>query len=175
MRLSVTTFTGDSNNDLWAASQALRWAIFVIEQKVPFVAEMDARDLRSSTVHVTASIDGTPPKVVATCRILPDGNWHYHLGRVAVDRAYRGQGIGRDLMNTAARIISDLVPEGEAGVIVLDAQVQAQVFYESCGYSLTDKPKFLDANIWHKEMKRTITGRKKPDLEADLSDVLFRI
>lgn len=158
MSLQFTTFAGDSRHKMWPAAQELRWEVFVVEQEVPFVAEMDARDLRPSTIHVVGSSKGHPGEVVATCRILPDGDWHFHLGRVAVAGPRRGEGLGRELVQAAADVISKRVPRGTTGTVVLDAQVYALGFYEACGYSVTDRPTFLDANIWHREMARAVEG-----------------
>lgn len=154
-------FSGDSGSYLWPLAQNLRWDVFVWEQKVPFVAEIDARDRRASTTHLIGFADDLSTEALATCRILPESNWHYHLGRVAVKEEVRGTGLGKEMLEVAAKIMSSRIPVGSAGLIVLDGQLHARPFYESCGYQATQRPQFLDAGIWHQEMARRIHGSKR--------------
>ncbi len=153
--LEFASFSGDAVSPLWPAVASIRWDVFVVEQEVPVVVEIDARDFLASTLHLLGLYRGKP---VATCRVLSDRPLHFHLGRVAVRKDARGLGLGRQTIAAASHVIERMVPSGAKGHIVLDAQVQAQGFYESSGYYLTDREPFLDAGIWHREMAKSVVG-----------------
>lgn len=153
--LQFSSFAGDSHSPLWPSAASIRWDVFVIEQRVPMAVEIDARDFRASTLHLLGQRDGS---AVATCRVLSDEPLHFHLGRVAVRRQFRGLGLGRTTIEAAADAIASSIPRGVRALVVLDAQVQAQGFYESSGYVLTDREAFLDAGIWHREMAKDVVG-----------------
>ncbi|OKL50586.1 GNAT family N-acetyltransferase [Boudabousia marimammalium] len=151
----------------------LRWRVFVEEQQVPFLLELDARDTAPDTIHVAATHHG---QVVGTARILDTATLAdtanplgpktgtLHIGRVAVDKAWRGQGVGRKLMEGAHRIIQGkLGAEGSAAVaqVRLDAQVQAQDFYASLGYRVLDGHQFMDAGIAHVEMELVLSAENQ--------------
>lgn len=140
----------------------VRLEVFVGEQGVPFVEEIDARDFEASTLHVLArGADGT---ALGAGRILlePDHPGQVHLGRLAVRRVARGTGLGAQLV----RVLEALALEhagvpaqarGAAVVVILSAQEQAMGFYEHCGYRPLDRGRYLDAGIWHRDMARTVT------------------
>ncbi|MDO5049635.1 MAG: GNAT family N-acetyltransferase [Actinomycetaceae bacterium] len=141
---------------------SVRFDVFVTEQAVPFVLEIDARDYLPSTVHILALEDNQP---VGTLRIIQDSATSYHLGRIAVLKHARGRGLGRSLVQKAHEVLSGQV--GELALendndrmveITLDAQEYAIEFYSRLGYHLTDRERFLDAGIWHREMKRTLSN-----------------
>lgn len=132
--------------------------MFVEEQKVPPVLELDARDFEESTVHLVGSDGG---EVVAAARIIATGNATFSIGRVVVAKDFRGRGYGRKIIQEAAVVAARLLPAKTRGTLMLDAQEQAVSFYESCGFTLTDAPRFLDAGIWHREMTRTIFGSQR--------------
>ena len=67
----------------------IRYEVFVDEQKVPEELEIDGLD--DDAVHVLVFSDEVP---IGTGRILSDG----HIGRVAVLKIFRGQGIGKLIM-----------------------------------------------------------------------------
>lgn len=146
----AVTQAASSNEEVLDCFQ-IRHDVFVEEQKVPFVLEIDARDFLDSTIHLLAKAEDRP---VGTCRILQDSPNSYHLGRVAVVKDGRGAGLGRALIEAAHDELrkrhSDVVE------ISLDAQVDAMKFYERLGYESTSRPRFLDAGIWHQEMSRTL-------------------
>ena len=68
------------------ALRAVRWKVFVEEQRVPEDEEWDDYDPVSRHV-IAAAADGAP---VGTGRLLPDG----HVGRMAVLKEWRGRGVG---------------------------------------------------------------------------------
>jgi len=120
---------------------ALRIEVFVEEQKVPPDLELD--ELDQSAIHMIASQDG---KVVGCGRIVMTGE-HAHIGRVAVKKIYRNQGVGKQLMLA----MIEMAKEKGASEIILHAQVQVIPFYESLGFT-GHGDIFLDAGIDHLEM-----------------------
>ncbi|MDN3522488.1 GNAT family N-acetyltransferase [Halomonas ramblicola] len=123
---------------LGEAAGEIRRVVFIEEQRVPIEEEWDGRDPECR--HFLALLDGTP---VGTARLLPDA----HIGRVAVLREARGQGIGEALMAAA---IATARRHGHAG-IELAAQTHALPFYERLGFEAFG-PEFLDAGIPHRNM-----------------------
>ncbi len=130
----------------------IRWDVFVEEQDVPLVLEVDARDFLPSTVHLLAVEDG---RGVGTARLLDQGSGRFTVGRVAVLEQERGRGIGAELMKACEEVARR---SDEQATLVLDAQVTAVPFYEKLGYRPTSRPVFLDAGIWHQEMAKSVSG-----------------
>ncbi len=133
----VVTGTWDA---LGAEASRIRLEVFVEEQRVPLEEELDARD--AHCLHAIAyDADG---RAMGTGRLLPDG----HIGRMAVRKAWRGQGVGSlllvALMDAARR-------RGDAEV-VLDAQLHARPFYARHGF-VEEGETFMDAGIPHRVMR----------------------
>ncbi len=120
-------------------AQRLRMEVFVIEQSVPVELEWDESD--EISMHTVAyDQEGQP---VATGRLLPDG----HIGRMAVRKNLRRQGIG-------TLVLSTLLAEAKRlgyGELVLHAQMHAQQFYERHGFIRTGDA-FFEAGIPHIKM-----------------------
>jgi GNAT superfamily N-acetyltransferase len=58
------------------------------------------------------------------------------LGRLAVDRAYQGRGIGRGLLRDAVvRILQAAEIGGIRAILVHAISESAKRFYESCGFA----------------------------------------
>ena len=153
----------------------VRLEVFVGEQAVPFVQEIDARDFLATTVHVLAV--GADGAALGAGRLLRDPvrPGRVHLGRLAVRRIARGTGLGARLvaaLEAAAPTALALAPgagapgpaiPGGAGItVVLAAQEQAMGFYERCGYREVGGGRYLDAGIWHRDMARTLPGVGAP-------------
>ena len=153
----------------------VRLEVFVGEQAVPFVLEIDARDFLATTVHVLAV--GADGAALGAGRLLRDPvrPGRVHLGRLAVRRIARGTGLGARLvaaLEAAAPTALALAPgagasgpavPGGAGItVVLAAQEQAMGFYERCGYREVGGGRYLDAGIWHRDMARTLPGVGAP-------------
>ncbi len=124
---------------------ALRIEVFVEEQKVPPELELD--ELDKVALHMIAIND----RDVIGCGRIVMTHEHAHIGRVAVIKAYRNMGIGKQLMLA----MMDLAKEKGAREIILHAQIQVVPFYESLGFS-GHGDIFLDAGIKHIEMSRTV-------------------
>ncbi|CAM2937953.1 GNAT family N-acetyltransferase [Actinomyces slackii] len=140
----------------------VRLEVFVKEQGVPFIEEIDAQDDEATTVHVLArGADGAP---LAAGRILLDPSHprEAHLGRLAVRRVARGTGLGARMVSELERAaLSALATAGEAEreiTVILSAQEQAMGFYERCGYTAVSGESYMDAGIPHQDMRRTVTS-----------------
>lgn len=127
----------------WAAMQAdakpIRMEVFVREQNVPADLEMDDRD--AACLHAVAYGAGGLP--LGTGRLLPDG----HIGRMAVLRSARGQGVGGAILQG---LMAKARARGDARV-VLSAQTHAADFYLAHGFARAGDV-FYEAGIPHIEM-----------------------
>jgi predicted GNAT family N-acyltransferase len=126
----------------------IRTAVFVVEQQVPAIEEIDLLD-RTAPFLVAYANDGTP---TGTARILlPDENTA-KIGRVAVLPAWRHQGLGRRLMEAAETFIRE---QTSASSIRLGSQISALPFYEKLGYVPFGDP-FVEAGIDHVMMQKSV-------------------
>ena len=103
----------------------IRTEVFVREQG--FVDEEDEHDALAT--HFVM-YDGE--RAIATCRIFPKGDGEYFFGRLAVLKAYRGQGLGSSLLQT----VEAHVKENGGKRISLHSQYHAKPFYEFSGYTV---------------------------------------
>ena len=130
---------------------ALRIEVFVKEQKVPIELELDDKDYSDNTIHIGYFDDD---KLIGIARLIDLDKDVIHIGRVVVDKEYRGKGIGRKLIvgceTTAKNILKRKI------VIELSAQIQAEKFYESLGYNRVNDKIYLDAGIEHVDMRKVI-------------------
>ena len=130
---------------------ALRIEVFVKEQKVPMELEFDEKDNSENTVHI-GFFDNN--KLIGVARLIDLDKDVIHIGRVVVDKEYRGQGIGRELIigceNIAQQILKRKI------IIELSAQIQAENFYKSLGYNRVNDIIYLDAGIEHVDMRKEI-------------------
>jgi predicted GNAT family N-acyltransferase len=131
-----------------AHALALRERVFCEEQGVSLTGERDGRD--PGALHVVA-LDGE--RVVGTCRLLLEGETA-RLGRMAVDPARRGRGVGSAVLGAA----EDAVRAAGASRIALHAQIAVRPLYEAHGYRAHGVP-FLDEGILHVAMDKRVDGR----------------
>ena len=89
-----------------------------------FEADQDGRDPEAT--HIVAVDDGT---VIGTCRLLFRGPVA-RLGRLAVERDRRGDGVAAEILGEADRIASEAGSES----IALHAQTYARELYARAGY-----------------------------------------
>jgi predicted GNAT family N-acyltransferase len=123
-------------------ARRVRFTVFVEEQGVPAEIEIDDRD--AACIHALARLDG---RVVGTGRLLPDA----HVGRMAVLKEARGQGVGGLLLeHLVARARERGDPE-----VVLSAQVHAIPFYARHGFAAFG-PVYEEAGIPHQDMRRQL-------------------
>ena len=130
---------------------ALRIEVFVKEQKVPIELELDDKDHSDNTVHIGYFHEDN---LIGVARLIDMDKDVIHIGRVVIDKEYRGQGIGRELIigceNIAQQILKRKI------IIELSAQIQAEKFYESLGYNRVNDKIYLDAGIEHVDMRKVI-------------------
>jgi predicted GNAT family N-acyltransferase len=128
-----------------AAALALRSRVFCDEQGVSFEADQDGRDPEAT--HIVAVDDEA---VIGTCRLLFRGQVA-RLGRLAVERERRGDGVAAAILREADRVA------GEAGAesIALHAQTYALALYESAGYAEYG-PTFIEEGIEHVAMEKRL-------------------
>ncbi len=103
----------------------LRYKVFILEQKFSESIEIDEHDNESTFLVAKEGND-----VIGTLRLFKeDGN--VMLGRMAVEKAWRGKGVGKALVLAAIPIARKL-----GGVyLAAHAQVQALGFYLKAGFS----------------------------------------
>ena len=129
----------------------LRIEVFVREQKVPMELELDEKDHSENTVHIGYFYDD---KLIGVARLIDMDKDIIHIGRVAIDKDYRGKGIGRELIIGCETIAKDILKREV--IIELSAQIQAEKFYKSLGYNRVNDRIYLDARIEHVDMKKVI-------------------
>jgi predicted GNAT family N-acyltransferase len=129
----------------WPEIAALRLEVFVNEQNVPVELELD--DLDAGAQHL-AAIDGGC--LVGTLRIISLGDL-IKVGRVAVDKAHRGKGVGASMMEWAM----DWGRRNGFAKILVEAQVQVIPFYEKLSFTAFGG-EFPDAGIMHRKMERDL-------------------
>ena len=128
-----------------AEALALRSRVFCGEQGVSFEADQDGRD--AEAVHIVAI---EADAVIGTCRLLFRGQVA-RLGRLAVERDRRGDGIAAAILREADRIAS----EAGAESIALHAQTYALTLYEQNGYEEYG-PTFVEEGIEHVAMEKRL-------------------
>lgn len=109
-------------------AKLIRLSVFVDEQG--FENEFDETDDKAA--HLVFYIDDSP---AAVCRYYLDdlsdlNEGVFHIGRVAVLKAFRGRNLGRQIMEAAE---AEIIKDG-GKVITLSAQTRVKEFYEKSGY-----------------------------------------
>jgi predicted GNAT family N-acyltransferase len=127
------------------AAYAIRYAVFVEEQGIP--AELEIDDYDPIAEHALAYVDN---QCVATARIYLDeqGPSKAKIGRMAVLREFRGQGIGTALLGESIRAG---MMQG-ANVFELHAQQSAVPFYAKLQFK-PDGAIFDEVGIPHQCMR----------------------
>jgi predicted GNAT family N-acyltransferase len=120
----------------------IREKVFIEEQEVTSQLEWDGMD--KDAIHFLAFKD---KKGVGCARAFVIQN-RMQLGRMAVLREYRGEGIGSALIETAIT----LAKLNQLSGIYISAQCHAIDFYKKFGFEVTSDI-YLDAEIPHRDMK----------------------
>lgn len=100
----------------------------VFKEEQGFLCDFDEIDAKA--LHVVIYLYGV---AAATGRAFPEERdpTVWHLGRIAVRKIYRGQGLGLAVVRAL-----ESAAEKEGGrTLELSAQTQAQRFYEKAGYT----------------------------------------
>lgn len=141
-------FISADTKDLYQECLKIRFEVFVSEQQVPEDEEIDSYE--SDCRHFLVEMDN---QYVGTARYRSKDNTDtvVKIERVAVVKPYRGEGVGRALMNHLHESASK---EGYLHA-ELGAQIQAVPFYSALGYEkISDM--FFDAGIEHYMMRKEL-------------------
>ena len=105
-----------------------RESVFVVEQKCAY---QEADDMDPQSWHLAVRIEG---ELAAYIRLVDPGVKYEQpsIGRVLTLKKYRNMKIGRSIMKEAIRFAGQTFPNMD---IQIGAQVYAQGFYESLGFT----------------------------------------
>lgn len=129
-------------NDEKPQIQSIRNTVFTIEQGVDTRIDFDGQD--DDAIHIVVKKNG---QAVGTGRMLADG----HIGRVAILKELRGEGIG-------ANVVQSLVDEAvklNFPKVYLGAQLQAVDFYLKLGFTPYGE-EYIEADIKHISMEKVL-------------------
>ncbi len=130
----------------------LRTEVFVNEQNVPIELELDEKDNSEYTIHVGYFKDD---KLIGVARLIDMDKEVIHIGRVAIDKNHRGEGIGYKLILGCEDIAKNVL--NKDFTIELGAQLYAENFYKKLGYNRVNDNIYIEAGIEHIDMRKTIT------------------
>ncbi|QEI12883.1 GNAT family N-acetyltransferase [Cellvibrio japonicus] len=125
----------------------VRTLVFMEEQQVSAEDEWDGLDNSATHFLVTDN-----QQTIGCARLLQEhhnGQTLFHIGRVAILKPRRGQGIGHQLMQVVINHCRQLSPTTP---IYLHAQCERQHFYEVLGFEV-EGDIFIDAGIPHISMR----------------------
>lgn len=133
-----------------AQAMAVRFAVFVDEQRVPPELEIDEHDglADGETVH---AIVRRGEVAVAAGRFYRRDAETAQIGRMAVIREARGTGAGRALLDA---LLDEAARRGYRRAR-LSAQTHAIAFYEKAGFAVVGGT-YDDAGIPHRDMEREV-------------------
>ncbi|MGR6840080.1 GNAT family N-acetyltransferase [Aliivibrio wodanis] len=131
-------YTGENEQ----AIREVRDSVFIQEQNIDPDIEFDGLD--ESAVHAIVYSNAQP---VGTGRILDDG----HIGRIAILKAFRGQGLGAKIVLS---LIDEAINKGYPRVY-LGSQKHAIDFYTKLGFEPFGD-EFMEAGIPHLSMEKLL-------------------
>lgn len=124
----------------------IRKKVFVNEQGVPVENELD--NYEEVATHIIGyDMDNIP---IATARFRPFDEG-VKIERVAVIKEQRKSGIGKVLMC----FIEQVAQQSGYEKLILNAQIQAQPFYDNLGYTPIGEI-FMEENIEHIKMTKSL-------------------
>jgi predicted GNAT family N-acyltransferase len=129
-----------------SAIQFIRQAVFQWEQQIDPALDFDGLD--ETALHLVA-YDNTEPVGTARMRLLDDRV--AKLERVAVLSSYRGQGIGKAILQAAIEFLQ----QRNLAEITLNAQFPSKHFYQKLGFEQHGE-EFEEAGILHVQMRRSL-------------------
>ena len=129
----------------------LRTEVFVNEQNVPIELELDEKDNSEHTIHIGYfNVD----ELIGIARLIDMDKEVIHIGRVAIVKNHRGEGIGHKLILGCEDIAKKVLNRDFN--IELSAQVYVETFYKKLGYIRINNNIYIDAGIEHIDMRKTI-------------------
>ncbi len=129
---------------------AVRFEVFVTEQRVPEDEEVDEHD-RTDPHAVHALVRAAGGTVVAAGRFYRSAPGTAQIGRMAVRAAVRGTGVGKRLLEA---LMGEARRRGYYRA-ALNAQDHAVGFYHRAGFE-DDGETFLEAGILHQPMTKLL-------------------
>ena len=131
-------------NELKQDAQLIRRSVFIQEQNIPEDEEWDDQDPIS--LHFVVYDQN---QAIGTARLLQNNS----IGRVAVLKQYRGEGIGLLLMKQIIQVAEQQKRE----YLKLSAQAYATGFYENLGF-IVEGDEYLDCGIPHIDMNMSLSN-----------------
>src|SRR5699024_6629174 len=108
----------------------LRYRVYVMEQDMTTVEELDRNDLVPTTQAWRIQIEGVP---VSTLRVLREDARTLSIGRVATDKPFRGLGLASSLI----RAVMAYYPDQR---LVMHSQSHLQDWYRTFGLETQGEP-----------------------------------
>ncbi|WP_202077638.1 GNAT family N-acetyltransferase [Caldalkalibacillus salinus] len=155
MSWKLKTFSELSKQELYDIITA-RINVFVVEQDCPY-PELDGKDQDSYHLFYIEEKGA----IAAYSRILPPGVAYDEasIGRVIVNKKYRGKGLAKDMLRQALDMIHYKL---DAKRVKIQAQQYLQHFYASFGFkSVSDM--YLEDGIPHVDMLLTLDDEISAD------------
>ena len=146
MEFILKHFQNLSTEELYDVLQ-LRAAIFVVEQNCAY-NDLDDKDRNG--LHLLGFENN---KLVAYARILPQGISYKEasIGRVVVDKNFRGKSVGRELMLKAIELTYNSFNTDK---IIISGQQYLEKFYVDLGFVTEGEP-YMEDFIPHLKMSLT--------------------
>ena len=123
----------------------IRETVFLQEQG--FEKEYDENDNMAKTIVIYDGDDA-----VGTCRLYWDNDVGcHHVGRIAVPKHRRGEGLGALIVTEAERVIKELGGKE----VFISGQIQVADFYKKLGYTQYGEV-YMEENHPHVALKKTL-------------------
>lgn len=142
---------GTSDRVRMAEAIALRFAVFVDEQRVPAEEELDEHDDAADSRAVHALVRDLDDTVLGTGRYFVADAQTAQVGRMAVRDVARGRGVGRMLLDA---LLHDAQARGLRRA-TLNAQEHAVGFYTRAGFAARGATT-VECAIVHQPMTRQL-------------------
>lgn len=137
--------TTDTTSDVYQDALSIRVKVFVDEQQVPKELEIEDEEI---CLHCVLYEDSVP---MGTVRLYPTKKGQAKIQRMAVLKEARGKKYGQQLIH----YIEEEARKMHVDTLILGAQLQAQGFYDSLGFTPYGDI-FDDAGIPHIMMTKNI-------------------
>ncbi len=131
----------------------VRESVFVVEQHCPY---QETDDLDPYAWHLSALVNG---ELAAYARVIQPRikSNQPSIGRVMTLKKFRGQKVGRALMEEAIKFTERKYPGND---IKISAQVYLQKFYQSLGFHASGEP-YDEDGINHIDMIKSVIRKAK--------------
>jgi predicted GNAT family N-acyltransferase len=138
----MTNLLYETHENMTEAEYQLRYAVFVLEQKMAHEEEFENDEDKFFHCHMY-----TGEELIACARLGQVTNGAIRIGRIAVRKDLRKNGLGKKIVEYAEHIGC----EKGYDKFFLIAQTYAKGFYEKMGY-VTEGSEFVEAGIPHIKM-----------------------